>query len=66
MDCVSYNEDNFTLKRGSLLLRFFSIHFFVILAELKKIIRYTKEFVKKRLVKSRFHCNEYFLYCTGS
>ena len=54
------------MKTRFITLRFFPIHFFVILAELKKIIRYTKEFVKKRLVKSRFHCNEYFLYCTGS
>ena len=32
-----------------------SIQFTVILAALKKIVRYTEDFVKSRFVKSRFH-----------
>ena len=38
LDCVRYNED--FVKQ-----RFCSIHFTVILARLKKIVRYTEDFV---------------------
>jgi len=38
------------------------MRFVVILAGLKKIVRYTEEFVLKRFVKSRFHCIKGFLY----
>jgi len=39
LDCVRYNED-FVISR------FCSIHFTVILAGLKKIVRYIEDFVK--------------------
>ena len=48
-DCVRYNED-FVISS------FCSIHFTVTLAGLKIIVRYTKDFVTKRFVKSSFHC----------
>jgi len=44
LDCVRYNED-FVISRF-VILRFCSIHFTVILAGLKKIVRYIKDFVK--------------------
>ena len=49
LDRVLYNED-FVKSR------FCSIHFIVILAGLKKIVRYSDDFVIYRFVKSRFHC----------
>ena len=49
VDRVSYHED-FVKSR------FCSMHFTVILAGLKKIVRYPEDFVTKRFVKSRFHC----------
>ena len=49
LDCVHYNEDF-----GN--SRLCSIQFTVILARLKKILRYTKDFVIYRFIKSRFHC----------
>ena len=48
-DGVRYNED-FVKSR------FCSIYFFLILAGLNKIVRYTENFVIQRFVKSRFHC----------
>ena len=45
LDCVRYNED-FVKSR------LYSIHFTVILAGLKKIVRYTENFVTWR-----FHCS---------
>ena len=47
LDCVRYNED-FVISRF-VISRFCSIYFTVILAGLKKIVRYT-------FVKSRFYC----------
>ena len=43
VDCVRYNED--FVKSKFFKSRFCSIHFIVILAGLKKIVRYTKDFV---------------------
>ena len=40
--------------------RFCAIHFTVTLAGLKKIVRYTEDFVRQRFVKSGFHCNILF------
>ena len=52
LDCVRYNDD---FVKSS----FCSIHFTVILAGLMKILLYTEEdFVIKRFVKSKFHCNK--------
>ena len=50
LDCVFYNEEY--VKS-----RFYSIRFIIVLAGLKKIARYTEDFVIRRLDKSRFHCN---------
>ena len=47
MDFVRYHED--FVKSRFVISRFFSMHFVVILAGLKKIVRYTDEFVIKRL-----------------
>ena len=44
LDCVRYNED-FVKSRFVILSRFYSIHFTVILAGLKKLVRYTEDFV---------------------
>jgi len=44
LDCVCYNED-FVISRFDI-SRFYSIHFIVILAGLKKIVRYIEDFVK--------------------
>ena len=38
--------------------RFCSIHFTVILAGLKKIVRFTEDFSIQRFVKSRSHCKQ--------
>ena len=54
VDCVYYNED--FVKKMFVISRFCSIHFIVILAWLKQIVRYTEDFVILRFVKSRFHC----------
>ena len=43
VDCVRYNED--FVKSRFVTLRLSSIHFTVILAGLKKIVRYTENFV---------------------
>ena len=43
LDCVRYNED--FVKSRFVILRFYSIHFTVILAGLKKHVRYTEDFV---------------------
>ena len=43
LDCVRYNED--FVKSRFVKSRFRSIHFTVILAGLKKIVRYTEDFV---------------------
>ena len=49
-DYVHYNKE-------FIILRFYSIHFTVIiLARLKNIVHYIKDFIKYRFVKSRFHC----------
>ena len=58
--CVRYNKD-FVKSR------FCSIHFTVILAGLKKIVRYTEDFVIYRgsIVKSRFHCRRFSLAASG-
>ena len=50
LHCVCYNED-FVKSR------FYSIRFILILAGLKKIARYTEDFVIRRLDKSSFLCN---------
>ena len=42
LNCVCYNED-FNTSRITI-SRFYSIHFIVILAGLKKIVSYTKDF----------------------
>ena len=44
LDCVRYDED-FVVSRF-FISRFCSIHFTVILAGLKNIVRYTEDFVK--------------------
>ena len=44
VDCVRYKE-GFVISRF-VISRFCSIHFTVILAGLKKIVRYTEDFVK--------------------
>ena len=51
LDCVRYNDD---FVKSS----FCSIHFTVILAGLMEIVLYTEDFVIKRFVKSKFHCNK--------
>ena len=57
LNCVRYNED-FNTSR-IIILRFYAIHFIVILAGLKKIVCYTKDFfIIKQFIKSRFHCNQ--------
>ena len=43
LDCVHYDED--FMKSRFTILRFGSIHFTVILAGLKKIVRCTQDFV---------------------
>ncbi len=43
LDCVRYNED--FVKSRFVISKFCSIHFTVILAGLKKIVRYTEDFV---------------------
>ena len=43
LDCVRYNED--FVKSRFVISRFYSIHFTVILAGLKKLVRYTEYFV---------------------
>ena len=43
LDCVPYNED--FIKSRFVIPRFCSIHFIVILAELKKNFCYTEDFV---------------------
>ena len=43
LDCVRYNKD--FVKLRFVILRFCSIHFIVILARLKKIVHYAKDFV---------------------
>ena len=43
LDCVHYNED--FVKSRFVISRFYSIHFTVILAGLKKLVRYTEDFV---------------------
>ena len=42
LDCVRYNEDFVILR--FVISRFCSIHFTVILAGLKKIVRYTEDY----------------------
>ena len=42
LNCVRYNED-FNTSR-IIISRFYSVHFIVILAGLKKIVCYTKDF----------------------
>ena len=41
LDCVRYNED--FVKSRFVISRFYSIHFTVILAGLKKLVRYTED-----------------------
>ena len=53
LDCVRYHED--FVKSRFVISKFCSMHFVVILAGLKKIVRYTDEFVIKR-----FHCMKGF------
>ena len=43
LDCVRYNVD--FVKSRFVISRFYSIHFTVILAGLKKLVRYTEDFV---------------------
>ena len=54
LGCVCYNMD--FVKSRFIISRLGSTHFIVILAWLKKIIRYTKDFGLQTFVKSRFHC----------
>ena len=48
-----------SLNRGSLCRGPFPIYFIVILAGLKKIVRYTEDFVIWRFVKSRCQCSKF-------
>ena len=55
LDCVHYTED--VIKLRLVISKLCSVHFIVILAWLKKIVYYTKDFITWRFVKLRFHCN---------
>ena len=44
LDCVRDNED--FAKSRFVISRFWSIHFILILARLKKIVRYTEDFIR--------------------
>ena len=49
LDCVCCRED--FIKSRFIILRFCSIHFIVILTELKKIVHYTEDFVIQRIIR---------------
>ena len=51
LDRAHYSKD--FVKSRFIISRFCSIHFIVILAELKKVVRYTEDFVILRIIKPR-------------